>query len=311
MAQVIQYDYDFSPYGQKTRLLLHAAGVDFAIVDVPAVLPRPDLEKLGITYRRIPVIAIGKDIYADSSIIIDQILAEHGKLPRNPADKAYEVFGANLFSEILSLIPMQVLTPDFVKDRSTIFPSLGRSDLKTLRPSGLAQFKARLAQIETQFLSSSSGPFINGSQLGLADIHVVWPINWALNALGLNKEPGLDASAFPKLFKLLNSLPTADEIKSKAKLLSADEAHKIITGAQYTSKTVANVQDDNTYGIAAGTTVAVESFDSTPGSHPQYGKLIGTSIDEAVIETDGGVRIHFPRIGYLIRTLEDAPAKPS
>lgn len=252
---------DFSPYGQKTRLLLHAAGVDFAIVDTPIVLPRPDLEKLGITYRRIPVIAIGKDVYVDSSKIIDQILAEHGKVPTNPADKAYEVFGANLFNEILSLIPLELLTPDFVKDRSTIFPSLVRPDLKTLRPSGLAQFKARLAQIETQFLSGSSGPFINGSQLGLADIHVVWPINWALSNLGLNKEPGLDASAYPKLFKLLNSLPTPDEIKSKAKSLSSDEAHNIITSGQYTSKAASTVQDDNTYGIAAGTTVAVESFE--------------------------------------------------
>lgn len=309
MATVIQYDYDFSPYGQKTRLFLHAAGVDFAIVDVSAVLPRPELEELGITYRRIPVVAIGKDVYVDSSKIIDTVLATLGKVPQNPADKAYETFGTTLFGEILSLIPMEVLTPDFVKDRETIFPSLSRPDFQTLRPSGLAQFKARLAQIETQFLASSSGPFTHGSQLGLADIHISWPIAWALNNLGLNKEPGIDSKTYPKVFKLLDSLPKPEDIKAKAKSLSAEEAHKLITGAEYTSKTASNVEDDHTYGITAGTQVSVESFDSTPGSHPQCGKLIGTSIDEVVIETEAGIRIHFPRVGYLVRTLEDAPAK--
>ena len=33
-------------------------------------LPRPDLaDRLGVTYRRIPVLAIGKDVYCDSSLI--------------------------------------------------------------------------------------------------------------------------------------------------------------------------------------------------------------------------------------------------
>ncbi|KAM3421745.1 hypothetical protein BST61_g2124 [Cercospora zeina] len=267
-----------------------------------------DLEKLGITYRRIPIIALGKDVYVDSSKIIDTVIEKLGKVQQNPADKAYETYGINLFAEILSLIPLEVLTPEFVKDRETIFPSLGRSDVKTLRPSGLAQFKARLTEIETQFLSGA-GPFINGSQLGLADIHVFWPVGWGLANLGLNKEPGLDASSYPKIFKLLDSLPKPEDIKAKAKSLSAEEAHKIITSGDYSAKDAYAVEHDNTYGITAGTTVAVESFDSTPGSHPQYGRLVGTSVNEVVIETDSGLRIHFPRVGYLVRTLEDAPAK--
>jgi len=33
-------------------------------------LPRPELsETLGVTYRRIPILAIGRDIYADTSLI--------------------------------------------------------------------------------------------------------------------------------------------------------------------------------------------------------------------------------------------------
>ena len=37
---------------------------------MPMTLPRPDLaDRLGVTYRRIPVMAIGNDVYCDSSLI--------------------------------------------------------------------------------------------------------------------------------------------------------------------------------------------------------------------------------------------------
>ena len=82
----------FSPYGQKTKLLLTAAGVNFQRCDQPLVLPRKDLEALGITYRRIPVFAIGKDVYCDSSLIFDVILNNLTKkdVQRTNADPAWE-----------------------------------------------------------------------------------------------------------------------------------------------------------------------------------------------------------------------------
>lgn len=37
---------------------------------MPMTLPRPDLaDQLGVKYRRIPVLAIGNDVYCDSSLI--------------------------------------------------------------------------------------------------------------------------------------------------------------------------------------------------------------------------------------------------
>lgn len=35
--------------------------------------------------------------------------------------------------------------------------------------------------------------------------------------------------------------------------------------------------------------------------HPQKGKLIGLSRNETVLQLDNGVRVHFPRVGYVIR----------
>lgn len=39
----------------------------------PPILPRPDLSLLGITYRRIPLLAIGNDIYCDTYLILREL----------------------------------------------------------------------------------------------------------------------------------------------------------------------------------------------------------------------------------------------
>jgi hypothetical protein len=78
---------EFSPIAQKTKLLLTAAGVPFERVDVPNMIPRKDLESIGITYRRVPILAIGKSIYCDSKVIFDVVLQHLAKIkvPTSPA----------------------------------------------------------------------------------------------------------------------------------------------------------------------------------------------------------------------------------
>jgi hypothetical protein len=70
---------EFSPIAQKTKLLLTAAGVPFERVDVPNLIPRKDLESIGIHYRRVPILAVGKSIYCDSKVIFDVVLQHLAK----------------------------------------------------------------------------------------------------------------------------------------------------------------------------------------------------------------------------------------
>ena len=70
-----------------------------------------------------PVLAIGRDIFCDTSAIISAIqdAAGSNKVPTSPADKAYEYFGNTVFWSVLSVIPHEMLTEGFVKDRASIF----------------------------------------------------------------------------------------------------------------------------------------------------------------------------------------------
>ncbi|KAF1354067.1 hypothetical protein EJ07DRAFT_66449, partial [Lizonia empirigonia] len=74
-----------SPYGQKIRAALAASGISFQRSDQPMVLPRPILEKLDITYRRIPLLTLGKDIYCNTLLIINKLQARYSTLASTPA----------------------------------------------------------------------------------------------------------------------------------------------------------------------------------------------------------------------------------
>jgi glutathione S-transferase len=198
---VILFDYPFSPYAKKIRLLFAAAGIPYKRCNVPMVLPRPTLLDLDITYRRIPVLAIGGDVYCDSGLIIDIIQEHLGGLPTSSADHAYEVFGNHIFSQGLSCIPESLFTEDFIKDRAPIFPICARKDFGTLGPSGKGEFIANLDIIERCFLEKAS-PFIGGSKPALADIHLIWVVSWVMSSLGLAEVPGCGKDSFPKLWKL-------------------------------------------------------------------------------------------------------------
>ncbi|KAK5164352.1 uncharacterized protein LTR77_010048 [Saxophila tyrrhenica] len=294
---ILHFDYESSPYARKTKWILNAAGVDFKRVDQPRVLPRPDLEAMGITYRRIPVLAVGKDVYCDSSLIISIVLDLSGsKLKRGGAsDKAWEAWGAETFQAVVTLVPGPALSEVFVKDRKTVFPILNRKDFKELRPSGLADLRSRLAFLESEFLGNSSGPFSNGKEPSLADLHVVWPIYWALKALGAGQEPGLGKDDFPKVWAMIDALPEV-----KADTVSADDAKKTILGSEFLSSKM-EVEKNDPLASETGKKVTVESLDAEPGAHPQVGKLVGLTKRELVLELDNGIRLHFPKEGYVVK----------
>lgn len=147
------------------------------------------------------------------------------------------------------------------QDRETIFPILGRSDYKTLRPSGLADLQSRMDFLENTVLAN--GDYIGGGKLSVADIHAIWGVRWVLfdmeksypPGLGAEKEHGVGKDKFPKVWHLIESLPA-----SKAETISGEDAKKKIEGSQYTSRDE-GVMPEDPNGIKAGTQVTIDSLE--------------------------------------------------
>jgi glutathione S-transferase len=101
-------------------------------------LPRPELsEMMGITYRRIPVLAIGRDVYADTSLIASTLerrypsSAGYGTLfPQRKGGGSSDTgmvktlvmyyFDRTVFPLAASSLPFQKFPEAFVKDRSDV-----------------------------------------------------------------------------------------------------------------------------------------------------------------------------------------------
>ena len=162
-------------------------------------------------------------------------------------------YGFQTFIAVLQLIPHEFLTPDFINDRKTIFPILERSDVKEMRPSGIAELQSRLDYVENTLLAKS--PYIGGDKLSVADIHIVWAIRWALKGLGAEKDKEFSKDAFPKVWKWIESLPEATPEE-----ISSEDAIKAIKGADYSAGDV-SIMKDEPLGIEGGTSVIIESVE--------------------------------------------------
>jgi glutathione S-transferase len=77
MTDIILHHYETSPYSEKVRLGLGLKGLSWASVEIPAIMPKPNLTALTGGYRKTPVLQIGADIYCDSQLIMSELERQH------------------------------------------------------------------------------------------------------------------------------------------------------------------------------------------------------------------------------------------
>ncbi|MEO1358760.1 MAG: glutathione S-transferase N-terminal domain-containing protein, partial [Pseudomonadota bacterium] len=70
---IILHQFDRSPYSEKIRLALRMKNLGWAAVEIPSIMPKPDLMPLTGGYRRTPVMQIGADIFCDTSIMLTEL----------------------------------------------------------------------------------------------------------------------------------------------------------------------------------------------------------------------------------------------
>lgn len=147
------------------------------------MLPRPDLTALGVKYRRIPVMAIGRDIYTDSRLILEKLEARFpdGAIGASqPDQKAVEkllerwTVDGGVFLRAAQLIPpeMPLLNdPKFTKDREDLTGrSWDKSAISEMRPEALAQIRNDFEFLETGLLADERDWILKTEKPSLADI---------------------------------------------------------------------------------------------------------------------------------------------
>ena len=91
MTDIILHHYAVSPYAEKVRIGLGLKQATWKSVDIPNVMPKPDLMPLTGGYRKTPVMQIGADIYCDTQLImleLDRRLPSPPFLPKGREGEA-------------------------------------------------------------------------------------------------------------------------------------------------------------------------------------------------------------------------------
>ena len=206
MPDAILHHYAVSPFAEKIRAMLGYKGLAWRSVDIPMVMPKPDLTALTGGYRKTPVLQIGCDVYCDTTLIARLLDALSPERPvycpeqdgmAVPAGRwlDHHLFFsviAQLFDPAAAAASQDMLGgPEgavaFAKDRG---PMLAAARVKPPPVS-----KARvilddvLRSLDAQL--GARGPFLFGEAVGWADFCAYHPL-WAMRANAV-LAPRLDA----------------------------------------------------------------------------------------------------------------------
>ncbi|KAK5232057.1 hypothetical protein LTR47_006898 [Exophiala xenobiotica] len=289
-------------------------------------MPRPDLGALGVNYRRIPVMAIGRDIYCDSRIILhklEELLPDGALGASTPHDKAIEKFlqiwniEAGVFVRASQLIPasMPLLNdPKFTKDRQDFSGrSWSKEQITANRPEALAAIRNTFEFLETTLLADGRQWMLKTDKPTLADIEdklmqeqAIWTFDWLNGLKGALPRELISVKHYPKVFAWIDrfndALKAAKSHAPRPASLKGGDAVQRILNATFAEKEP-SVDSADPLGLQHGTEVEVFPIDSGSRNHDR-GRLVGLTKDEVVLSVQAQgteLRLHYPRTGFRIK----------
>lgn len=308
---LVLHHYASSPYAEKIRRVLAMKNLGWQSVDIPIILPRPDLNALTGGYRRTPVLQIGSDIFCDTALIISEIekafpvatlnLPGHEGLAEMVAQWTDRVWFPLSVSVIFGTLADH-LPADFRADREKLSGrKFDNAAMKAAVPLAKSQWIGHLAQIERRLeggRAAGTGAWLVGVKPGLVDVHAymnVWFARHTVEAMVMQafENAPLTADWFERMSGLKGQEPTQMSA-AQAVQLAKDTAPRLKP---------ASVTSDNAEGVVAGQMVQIAPDDY--GVDWVTGKLVRLSVDKIIIErTDdrcGPLHVHFPRLGYRVK----------
>lgn len=319
--EVTLFHYPFSPWSQKITLYLALRRIPYISCEQPVTLPRPDLKnRLGVNYRRIPVMSIGRDIYCDTLIMLEKLEElfpyKDGEVLRkgkNGYERAVEKLlekwtDVVVFKYAAAAIPTSlsaIRDKTFIDDRTELW---GRDwaveHQDSLRPEGLAALRANVQFLEQDLLEDGRNWILGGNEMTLADVHAAWIFVWLRDMPDALPDELFGKSVFPKTWAWYDRFGASREKALKAmeteglrKEETGDVAIPRILKGGFGDKDVGVDERDPT-GLKQGEMVRGYPTD-TGFNHKDVGRLVGLTVQEAVVsvKAEGGVevRVHHPR----------------
>lgn len=310
MSDIILHQYQASPFSEKIRNLLGYKGASYNVVNIPVIMPKPDLMALTGGYRKTPVMQIGSDIYCDSAIICRVIERIYPDKPIYPKNQEGTLGAAVHWTD----------TFFFKVSVAMAFQPKALAQNKTFADPKVAEaFRADRAELN----KGSTGL---GMEFSIAQPHWLMHLKRldtqlaTANYLGGEAPNILDFSTYHCLWFVHNSEVLRDGFAPFTHVLTW-----IARMAAFGNGTITEISGSAAIEIAASSPIAtqpkragmevdglepgdlVEVLPIDYGLQPTQGKLLVASLEELVIARNdpkaGYIAVHFPRLGFRINKL--------
>ena len=302
--EIIFHHYKTSPFSEKVRVVFGMKGLTWRSVEIPNMMPKPDLMPLTGGYRKTPVMQIGADIYCDTQIILRE-LERRCPEPAVIPDAGLS-FGVALWTDrpfFQATVPLvfgeigPTIPEAFKKDREKLFPErpFNYEQMKAAIPLFKDQWRAHAGLIDAQLADGRK--FVHGDAPSVDDAHChmnVWFLKsfFAPTADALLGEFARIRPWFERITALGHGHPVA---------MGAKEALAIAKAATSEALPRADAHDPN--GRKPGDRVSVMPDDY--GRDPVVGEIVFSTAQEIAIKRNdpqvGDVVVHFPRAGFVVK----------
>ena len=300
MTDIILHHYETSPFSEKVRLGLGLKGLAWASVEIPIIMPKPDLTALTGGYRKTPVLQIGADIYCDSQLIMRELERRHPRpsfypAGRGTADALAWWAEKTMFSPAAGIAFAKRPRPEeFLEDRAKFSGrNIDPVAMMAAVPHLLDQLRAHLDWLDQILVDGR--PFLQGTAAGLGDLAAYHPIWFLIQNFGPAAAP-LDG--FPRLLAWAERIAAIGH--GRRSKMTSQEALAIARSS--TSVASATTDPHDPIGRKPGQRVTITPDDT--GRDPVSGELVASGIDEIVIKRSdpivGEVCVHFPRAGFVV-----------
>ena len=308
MSELILHHYDASPFAEKARLMLGFKQLSWRSVEIPRIMPKPDLTALTGGYRKTPVLQVGADIYCDTALIARRLEVEKATPSLFPDGQEFVAASfaqwadAVVFQHAVTLVfqpesiavRMGKLPPAaqqaFVADRAALFAGGSASRLPAAQAK--LQWPVLMARLQQQ-LAREEGDFLCGEP-SIADFAMAHPL-WFLKGTHVTA-PLVDD--YPEVAAWLGRVLGFGHGAHSP--LSSEEAIAIAREAQ-----PAPLPDEDfsqALGFQVGQQVSVAATDY--GVDPVQGELLCVSAEAIILrrqdERAGTLHVHFPRLGFAL-----------
>ena len=307
MTEPILHHYPFSPYAEKIRAMLGYKGIAWKSVQIPPVMPKPDVVALTGGYRRTPILQIGADIYCDTALIARVLERLRPAPPIFDKDTLAVQAAAHFADTVLFGITVPIayqpgygMTGLFMPNATPEYLANFAKDRAAMRQGGTVRrgpvhecrslLPGMLAKVEAQF----ERDFLFGDRPCIADFslyNALWPL-WQPEDTRKLLDP------YPKSKKFAARMAAIGH--GKFSEISSGDAIRLAKSS--TPEPVNDAVALETGGIELGSPAVGMPVDS--GLDPVSGELMHASTSEIIIRrTDpraGTVHVHFPRFGYQL-----------